>query len=60
MVWVLQWGAGFTHILHMLHNNNFSPSNTGIVVYWDFLFPVILIGLYILYQHEQKSIHDDR
>jgi hypothetical protein len=50
------WGAGFTHILHMLQHNNFSPSNTGIVVYWDFLLPVILIVLYSLYQREQIRI----
>jgi hypothetical protein len=24
------WGAGITHILHMIENQNFSPSNTGI------------------------------
>jgi hypothetical protein len=50
------WGAGFTHILHMVQHNNFSPSNTGIVVYWDFLLPVIMIVLYSLYQREQKRI----
>ena len=50
------WGAGFTHILHMIQHDNFSPSNTGIVVYWDFLLPVILIILYVLYQREQKGI----
>ena len=25
------WGAGLTHILHMIQEKNFSPSNTGIV-----------------------------
>jgi len=49
------WGAGFTHINHMIQHDNFSPSNTGIVVYWDFLLPVILIVLYILYWREQKT-----
>lgn len=49
------WGAGFTHILHMIQNDNFSPSNTGIVVYWDFLLPGILIILYFLYHREQKD-----
>jgi hypothetical protein len=49
-------GAGFTHILHMIQNNNLSPSNTGIIVYWDFLFPIVLIVLYSLYQREQKSL----
>ena len=53
------WGAGLTHILHMIQDGNFSPSNTGIVVYWDFLFPVILIVLYTLYQREQKVINPE-
>jgi len=48
-------GAGFTHILHMIQHNNFSPSNTGIIVYWDFLFPIVLIVLYLLYKREQHS-----
>jgi hypothetical protein len=42
------WGAGITHILHMIQHGNFSPSNTGAIVYWDFLLPILLIGLYIL------------
>ncbi|TFG49597.1 MAG: stearoyl-CoA 9-desaturase [Anaerolineales bacterium] len=46
------WGAGLTHILHMIQENNFSPSNTGIVVYWDFLLPVLLIILYGLFRKE--------
>ena len=36
-----------------ISNNNFSPSNTGIVVYWDFLLPIILIVLYALYRRER-------
>ena len=51
------WGAGITHIIHMIQHNNFSPSNTGIVVYWDFLLPVILIVVYSLYRREQKSLN---
>jgi len=50
------WGAALTHILHMFQQNNFSPSNTGIVVYWDILLPIILIVLYMLYQRERKEI----
>lgn len=50
----LMLGAGFTHILHMIQHNNFSPSNTGIIVYWDFLLPIILIALYSLYKREKK------
>jgi hypothetical protein len=56
MKFIFGWGAGFTHILHMLQHNNFSPSNTGIIVYWDFLFPLVMVVLYILYQREQKAL----
>ena len=49
------WGAGLTHILHMIQEKNFSPSNTGIVVYWDFLLPIFLIVLFILYRRKQKD-----
>ncbi|HEX6271365.1 MAG TPA: DUF6790 family protein [Anaerolineales bacterium] len=37
MKFIFGWGAGYTHILHMMQHKNVSPSNTGIVVYWDFL-----------------------
>ncbi len=46
------WGAGLTHILHQIQRGNISPSNTGIVVYWDFILPFILIALYLLYRKE--------
>lgn len=49
------WGAGLTHILHMIHYGNFSPSNTGIVVYWDFILPIVLIGLFWFIQREKKN-----
>jgi len=55
---IFMWGAGLTHILHMIEYKNLSPSNTGIVVYWDFLLPIILIILYLLYRHERKAIID--
>ena len=48
------WGAGWTHIIHMIQHDNFSPSNTGAIVYWDFLLPIFLIILFILYQRGQK------
>ena len=49
------WGAGLTHILHMIQQNNFSPSNTGVVVFWDFLLPILLISLYTLHKREQGN-----
>jgi hypothetical protein len=56
MKFIFGWGAGYTHIFHMFQHNNFSPSNTGIVVYWDFLFPVIMIALYLLFQRQRKPL----
>ena len=50
------WGAGITHIIHAVQENNFSPSNTGIVVYWDFLLPILMVVLYILYRREQNVL----
>lgn len=49
------WGAGITHIMHMIENQNFSPSNTGIVVYWDFILPIILIVLYLKVAKKRKQ-----
>jgi len=49
------WGAGATHIFDIIQKNNLSPSNTGLVVYWDFLLPVILIVLYVLLQRERRT-----
>lgn len=54
MKFIFGWGAGYTHILHMIQHNNFSPSNTGIVVYWDFIFPVVMVVIYLLYRREQN------
>lgn len=56
MKFIFGWGAGFTHILHMVQHNNFSPSNTGVILYWDFIFPVVMIVLYIFYQREKKQV----
>ena len=53
---VFMWGAGFTHILHALQHNNFSPGNVGVILYWDFIFPIFLIVLYVLYRREKRRI----
>ena len=56
MKFIFGWGAGYTHILHMVQHNNFSPSNTGVIVYWDFLFPVFMVVLYVFYKRQQKTL----
>ncbi len=46
----LMLGAGYTHIVHMLEHGNFSPGNAGVVLYWDFIFPILLAALYTSYR----------
>jgi hypothetical protein len=53
----LMWGAGITHLIHLIRYDNTSPSNTGVVLYWDFVFPVILISLYLLYLRQRRAAH---
>ena len=48
-------GAGITHVVHMVQHNNLSPSNTGLVLFWDFAFPIVLIALYALYKRSKKA-----
>jgi len=52
----LMWGAGFTHVIHMIQHKNFSPGNAGLILYWDFLFPVVLIVLFMLYRRAQSAL----
>jgi hypothetical protein len=53
------FGAGFTHILHMIREQNYSPSNVGIILYWDFILPIILIVIYCLYSKSKKEFKND-
>ena len=56
---IFMLGAGITHIIHMLEHYNFSPSNTGIVVYWDFFLPVLLAGVFLWNRQEQKTANHE-
>lgn len=48
-------GAGLVHVLDLLQHQNFAPSNAGLVLYWDFLFPLILIVIYAIYRRSQET-----
>jgi hypothetical protein len=41
--------AGTIHVVEIIKSKNFSPGNAGPILYWDFLWPVILITLYIIH-----------
>ena len=49
---IFMWGAGITHVIHIIQEQNFSSGNAGIVLYWDFIFPVILIILYVTFARQ--------
>ena len=51
---VITFGAGLTHLNDLLQHGNLSPNNVGIVLIWDFLFPIILIGLYTMYRRSKS------
>ncbi len=53
MKFIFSWGAGLTHILHILEHNNLSPNNAGVILYQDFIFSVVMLVLYFLYTREQ-------
>ncbi len=48
-------GAGITHLIHIFQHNNFSSNNAGVILYWDFLLPLFIIVLYLLFRREKKQ-----
>lgn len=53
---VFMWGAGFTHIWHAVQHGNLSPGNVGVIIYWDFLFPLAMVALYLFYRREKSRM----
>lgn len=47
-VWLL--GDAVVHVVQIVNRGNYSPGNAGIPLYIDILFPLILIGLFIIYK----------
>ncbi len=43
------WTAGTIHIIEIIKNQNLSPGNAGPILYWDFLWPILMIILYIIH-----------
>ena len=43
------WTAGTIHIIEIIKSKNFSPGNAGPILYWDILWPILLITLYIIH-----------
>jgi len=41
--------AATIHIIEIIKSNNLSPGNAGPILYWDLLWPIILITLYIIH-----------
>jgi hypothetical protein len=45
---VFAGGAGLTHVLDLVRAGNLAPNNSGPILTWDFLLPVVMVTLYIL------------
>lgn len=44
---IFSWGAGYIHARDLKERRNVSIFNAGPVMYFDLLFPLLLIGLFI-------------
>ena len=50
--------AGTIHVIEIIRSKNFSPGNAGAILYWDFLWPLVLITLYIIHiKMESREAH---
>jgi hypothetical protein len=47
---VFTWGAGAVHLSDLRKKSNRAVFNAGPVLYFDFLFPLLIIGLFIFYR----------
>ena len=45
---VFAWGAGLTHVLDIVGTGNLASNNSGPILAWDFLLPVVAVALYLL------------
>jgi hypothetical protein len=48
------WGDGYGHIYQSIEYDNHDPDNTGVVLYTDFLYPLIGIVLYVLWWRARR------
>lgn len=44
------FGDGYGHIYQMIENDNHCVDNTGIVLWSDFILPIVSIGLFVLWR----------
>ncbi|MGA7395883.1 MAG: DUF6790 family protein [Solirubrobacterales bacterium] len=44
------FGDGYGHIYQMIENDNHCEDNTGLVLWSDFILPIVSIGLFVLWR----------
>lgn len=44
-------GAGILHIYQVYIYGNYAPNNAGLILYFDIIYPVVILCLYALYKH---------
>jgi hypothetical protein len=52
---IFDWGAAVGHIRQMIIASNFNPGNAGIYFYYDIVYPLIIIGLFIWLMELKKE-----
>jgi hypothetical protein len=53
---VFAWGAGLTHVQDIVETGNLASNNTGPILAWDFLLPVVIITLYLLARPARERV----
>ena len=46
MMSVFNFGAGIGHVIQIIQFQNYAPNNAGLILYFDLINPLVLIGLY--------------
>lgn len=52
-IWL--FGDGIGHIADAIMHQNYTPGNIGVPLYTDIIVPVILVVLYLYYQHLKRQ-----
>lgn len=55
-IWLV--GDGIGHLADAILHGNYAPGNIGVPLYTDIIVPLVLIALYVSYQHLKKRGHE--
>jgi len=53
---VYLWGAGWGHIYQLVEHDNHEPYNSGPILYLDFLVPLVILVLLVIYHRSHDRV----